>query len=190
MSDHTPYPAHSQSHSVVHTGKITDAEAATIKHHLAYGDWQSFYPVPHVPTVKFMKLDSGAVIPTRATPGSACFDLHAFDAVYLGRTDTRVVSTGIGIMIPAGHVGLVCSRSGLAAKGVCVLNAPGVIDEDYTGEIRVILHNSRGSGPYEVAKGDRVAQLMVVPLPNVNFEVVDYLPNLGRGSAGLGSTGV
>ncbi len=181
MTDNTPYPQHGDTQIREHTN--------ILHHNMLSGGWASFYPTIAVPTVKFMKLHDEAVIPTRGTNGAACFDLTALFGLDLVPWKTSVIKTGIGIMLPAGHVGLVCSRSGLAVKGVSVQNAPGVIDEDYTGEIKVILHNSAPFN-YMVNAGDRIAQLMVVPLPKVNAEVVDYLPNIGRGANGLGSTGV
>lgn len=150
------------------------------------------------PTVKFMKLTDSAHTPMRATTGAACYDLFAHDTVCLDDMRTnKVVGTGIAIELPPGYVGLVCSRSGLAAKeGVFVLNAPGVIDEDYRGEIKVIL----GRLPYTpqwpserytmIEPGMRIAQLMIMPLIHLPIVEVTDLTTTARGEGGLGSTGV
>lgn len=150
------------------------------------------------PTVKFMKLVDSAHIPMRATVGAACYDLFANEPVCLDDMRTcKVIGTGIAIELPRGYVGLVCSRSGLAAKeGVFVLNAPGVIDEDYRGEIKVIL----GRLPYTpqwpseqytmVEPGMRIAQLMIMPVTHLPVVEVTDLTTTARGERGLGSTGV
>lgn len=150
------------------------------------------------PTVKFLKLTDSAHIPMRATAGAACYDLFAHDTICIDDMRTfKVVGTGIAIELPPGHVGLVCSRSGLAAKhGLFVLNAPGVIDEDYRGEIKVIL----GRLPYTpqwpsenytlVEPGMRIAQLMILPVTHLPVIEVTDLTTTARGAGGLGSTGV
>lgn len=151
-----------------------------------------------VRTLKFKRLTKTAIIPTRATAGAACFDLYADEQQWLDDMRTRrIVGTGIAIELPPGHVGLVCSRSGLAAKeGIQVLNAPGVIDEDYRGELKVILarHPFSPQWPSEhifmVEQGMRVAQLMILPLPQLTVEEVTDLTTTERGDGGLGSTGI
>ena len=142
------------------------------------------------PTVKFMKLTDSAHTPMRATTGAACYDLFAHDTVCLDDMRTsKVVGTGIAVELPPGYVGLVCSRSGLAAKeGVFVLNAPGVIDEDYRGEIKVILGRSERYTMIE--PGMRIAQLMIMPLAHLPVVEVTDLTTTARGEGGLGSTGV
>jgi len=142
-------------------------------------------------------LRKGAKAPTRATSRSAGVDLYAC----LGDQDDQtltleiaaghrtVIPTGVAVVIPEGHVGLCCSRSGLARHhGVAVLNAPGVIDEDYVGELGVILVN-HGQVPFVVKHGDRVAQLVVTPVAYTSVEVVGDLPTTGRGAHGFGSSG-
>jgi dUTP pyrophosphatase len=142
-------------------------------------------------------LRKGAKAPTRATPGSAGVDLYAC----LGSDDdptllltipagTRtVIPIGIVAVIPEGHVGLCCPRSGLARHhGVTVLNAPGVIDEDYMGELGVIVIN-HGPNAFTVKHGERVAQLVVTPVVYTTVEIVDTLPETSRGAGGFGSTG-
>lgn len=149
------------------------------------------------PTVKFKKLTPEAHLPMKATIGAACYDLFASNTVCLDDMRTcKVIGTGIAIELPPGYVGLVCSRSGLAAKeGVFVLNAPGVIDEDYRGEIKVIL----GRLPYTpqwpseqytmIEPGMRIAQLMIMPVTQLAVEEVTELTTTARGEGGLGSTG-
>ena len=150
-----------------------------------------------VRTLKFKRLTSTAILPTRATAGAACFDLYADEQQWLDDMRTRrTVGTGIAIELPPGHVGLVCSRSGLAAKeGIHVLNAPGVIDEDYRGEIKIILARQPFSPQWSspdiimIESGMRIAQLMILPLPQLTVEEVTDLSTTGRGDGGFGSTG-
>jgi dUTP pyrophosphatase len=149
------------------------------------------------PTVKFKKLAPNAMLPMKATQGAACYDLFACDTVCLDDMRTcKVIGTGIAIELPPGYMGLVCSRSGLAAKeGVFVLNAPGVIDEDYRGELKVIL----GRLPYTpqwpsekytmIEPGMRIAQLMIMPVTSIAVEEVTSLTTTARGEGGLGSSG-
>ena len=151
-----------------------------------------------VRTLKFKRLTSTAILPTRATAGAACFDLYADEQQWLDDMRTRrTVGTGIAIELPPGHVGLVCSRSGLAAKeGIHVLNAPGVIDEDYRGEIKIILARQPFSPQWPspdiimIESGMRIAQLMILPLPQLAVVEDTELSTTERGEGGLGSTGV
>ena len=151
-----------------------------------------------VRTLKFKRLTSTAILPTRATAGAACFDLYADEQQWLDDMRTRrTVGTGIAIELPPGHVGLVCSRSGLAAKeGIHVLNAPGVIDEDYRGEIKIILARQPFSPQWPspdivmIESGMRIAQLMILPLPQLAVVEDTDLTTTERGDGGLGSTGV
>lgn len=149
------------------------------------------------PVLKFKRLSEYAVLPTKATEGAACWDLYASEPAYL-RQDRLVVKvqTGLAIELPPGYVGLVCSRSGMAAKQrMFVVNAPGVIDEDYRGELQVIL----GMLPSELAwpsltpviieRGSRVAQLMVMPVPQLQVAEVTELTTTTRGPSGFGSSG-
>lgn len=127
-------------------------------------------------------------VPTRQTPGSAGFDLRAAESSTVPTGGIVSISTGTSLSIPDGHVGLVCSRSGLALKGVFVLNSPGVIDSDYRGELRVILANV-GARDHAVVKGDRIAQLLVVRTSEVSFVSSETLDETQRGNGGFGSTG-
>ncbi len=135
--------------------------------------------------VLFKKLHENAVIPKRATAWSAGFDLCATDPVYL-HGDRVLVGTGIAAAIPPGHVGLIRSRSSLATKhGVEV--AAGVIDADFRGEIKVCLISP--GGPWSCKPGDRIAQLLIMPVV-LDSEEVDDLDATERGTGGFGSTGV
>jgi dUTP pyrophosphatase len=135
-----------------------------------------------------IKLTDGAKAPQRATAGAAALDLVALEPVNIPAGRTGKVRTGLHIECPEGFAALVCSRSGLASKGITVANAPGIVDSDYRGEVCVILHNRTRKG-YTVQAGDRVAQLMIVPVLRPEFEVVDELSDTERGAGGFGSTG-
>ena len=123
-------------------------------------------------------------------PNDAGMDLKALEAVTITAHARTLVHTGVYAAIPANHVGLVCPRSGLALKqGITVLNAPGIIDPDYRGEIGVILHNTTDTA-IRINKGDRIAQLVVTPCAHVQPHPVIILPdNAERGANGFGSSG-
>lgn len=134
-------------------------------------------------------------VPTQGSPDAAAYDLRAdlsgegSSTLLILPGQTRLVKAGIKIAIPSGHVGLVCSRSGLALKhGVFVLNAPGVIDADYRSEVGVILHNS-GTSNFKIEHGDRIAQLMFLKTATASFVSVSELDSTVRGEGGFGSTG-
>ncbi|MDQ2869165.1 MAG: dUTP diphosphatase [Acidobacteriota bacterium] len=133
----------------------------------------------------------GLALPAYATPGSAGCDLRA--AVTAPRTlapgERSAVETGITVAIPEGFEGQVRVRSGLALnRGLAVLNAPGTIDSDYRGEIKVIVANL-GSDPIRIERGDRIAQLVFSPVVTARFETTAELPSSVRGAGGFGSTG-
>jgi len=129
-------------------------------------------------------------VPERAVPGDAAADLRATEAVSLPPLGRATVGTGLRIALPAGTAALVLPRSGLAARhGITVVNAPGLIDAGYRGEIRVTLLNTDAATSYDVAVGDRIAQLLVLPLPEVRFVPVVDLPGSHRAERGFGSTG-
>jgi dUTP pyrophosphatase len=136
-------------------------------------------------------LRDGAVLPTYANEGDAGCDLVAAETCTLAARGGRaMVATGISIAIPSGHGGFVLPRSGLAAKhGVTCINAPGLIDAGYRGEVKVALVNLDPEHDYVVHPGDRIAQLVVMPVTSSTFKVVDDLPAAHRGDAGFGSTG-
>ena len=129
------------------------------------------------------------VPPVYATPGSAGCDLIASVEVTLPPGKWTAVSTGLYLEIPRGYVAQVCPRSGLALKhGISVLNAPGIIDSDYRGEVKVILVN-HDSLRYTVKKGDRIAQLVFMPVVQAQMKLIDQLTETDRGEGGFGSTG-
>ena len=139
--------------------------------------------------ISVVKLDRELPTPLRARPGDAGLDLFARAPVELAPGSRATVPTGLAIAIPESHAGLVVPRSGLAARdGVGVVNAPGLIDSGYRGELQVILIN-HGEEHVQVARGDRIAQLVIVPVVMAELEVVDTLPATERGSGGFGSSG-
>jgi len=140
--------------------------------------------------VAVTRLRPDAVLPVRAYPGDAGFDLAACERVELEPGARAVVGTGIALALPAGHAAFVVPRSGLAARhGLGKVNSPGLIDEGHRGEIRVILHNTDRESSFVVEPGMRIAQLVVVELPRVELVEVDELPESERGAGGLGSSG-
>lgn len=142
-------------------------------------------------TLQIKQLTPDAVAPTYAHEGDAGMDLRASEEVTIPARRRRLVGTGIAIALPEGHVGLVHPRSGLAAKyGVTVLNAPGTIDAGYRGEVKVILLNTSDEA-FNIAIGDRVAQLVIQKVEHPTVEVVAVLDeDTARGVGGFGSTGV
>ena len=136
--------------------------------------------------------DDGLPLPRYETPGSAGMDLRASidQPITLAPLQRAAVGTGIALEIPMGYEGQVRPRSGLAAKsGVTVLNAPGTVDSDYRGEVKVILVNL-GSEPVTLAMGDRIAQLVIAPVLQARLEVATELSDTHRGAGGFGHTGV
>jgi dUTP pyrophosphatase len=135
------------------------------------------------------RLREDAVVPTQAYPGDAGLDLSACERVQLDPGERAVVGTGLAVAIPEGHAGFVQPRSGLAAEhGITILNAPGLIDSGYRGELRVVLHNTDSSQAFVVEPGMRIAQLVVLPLSDVEPTEVDELPASERGVRGFGSS--
>jgi dUTP pyrophosphatase len=140
--------------------------------------------------VRFRRLSDSARPPTRAHDGDAGYDLHAAEAAALGPGERASVGTGIAVAIPEGHAGLVLPRSGLASRhGISVVNAPGLIDAGYRGELRVLLLNTDRERSFEVVAGDRIAQLLVVRVEGPQLEEAPELDETGRGGGGFGSTG-
>lgn len=134
--------------------------------------------------------DDDSLIPAYQTPGSAGCDLMSTDNVVIPSGSRLVVGTGLKMEIPSGFAAQVCSRSGLAAKsGIQVLNAPGLVDNDYRGEVKVILYNS-GREDFIVKKGDRIAQLMFFPIFQAIFQKAKTVSETDRGEGGFGSTGI
>ena len=133
---------------------------------------------------------SGEHVPEYAHPGDAGADLIATETVELGPGERATVGTGTAIALPDGYVAFVVPRSGLAAKhGITIVNTPGTVDAGYRGEIRVILLNTDRTEPYTITAGDRIAQLVVLPVTRARFVPVERLPGSHRGEGGFGSTG-
>ncbi len=140
--------------------------------------------------LRFRRLTPGARAPTRAHEGDAGFDLHAVEAASIEPGRRASVGTGVAVAIPEGHAGLVVPRSGLAARhGISVVNAPGLIDAGYRGEVRVLLQNGDPEQTFQVDPGDRIAQLVVVAVESPELEEVAELDATARGEGGFGSTG-
>jgi len=128
--------------------------------------------------------------PRYAHPGDAGADLTSTDAVTLAPGERAVVGTGVAIALPDGYVAFVVPRSGLAARhGITIVNSPGTVDAGYRGEIRVTLLNTDRSASYAIEPGDRIAQLIVMPVSRARFVEVERLPGSERGEGGFGSTG-
>jgi dUTP pyrophosphatase len=130
-------------------------------------------------------------VPVYAHPGDAGADLVSTERVRIGPGDRALVGTGVRIALPDGYAAFVVPRSGLAAKhGITIVNAPGTVDAGYRGEIKVSLLNTDAESAFDISPGDRIAQLIVLPVPRVRFIPVETLPDSTRGEGGFGSTGV
>jgi dUTP pyrophosphatase len=141
-------------------------------------------------TLRFRRLSAAARPPAQAHEGDAGYDLHAAEAVTIAPGERASVGTGIAVAIPEGQAGLVVPRSGLAARhGISVVNAPGLIDSGYRGELRVLLLNTDRAEPFAVEPGDRIAQLVLVQVETEDLEEVAELDETPRGVGGFGSTG-
>lgn len=139
--------------------------------------------------VTFVRLDRELPIPTTAHIGDAAVDLHSRIDIRLEPGERASVPTGLAVAIPEGHAGLVLPRSGHARRsGIGVVNGPGLIDSGYRGEVHVLLIN-HGSETVEFFRGDRIAQLAIVPVPAVTWIEVESLDETPRGDGGFGSTG-
>ena len=139
--------------------------------------------------VPVRRLREDAVLPTQAYPGDAGLDLSACDSAILGPGERATVPTGIAVEIPVGYAGFVQPRSGLAARhGIGVVNAPGLIDSGYRGEIRVVLLNTDLRSPFTVEPGMRIAQLVIAPVAAVRLLEVEELAMSERGGQGFGSS--
>jgi dUTP pyrophosphatase len=139
---------------------------------------------------RYALLTPEAVAPSRAHDDDAGFDLCASESARLEPGERASIGTGIAVEIPEGSAGLVLPRSGLAARhGISVVNAPGLIDAGYRGEVRVLLLNTDRSQAFEIAPGDRIAQLVIVEVGGGEPEQAESLADSVRGSGGFGSTG-
>lgn len=139
--------------------------------------------------VLILRLDPGLPLPSFAKPGDAGIDLYARTDLEVESGQRALVPTGIAIALPVGHVALVTPRSGFSLKqGGTLLNSPGVIDAGYRGEIACIVHNTSDT-TMRIARGDRIAQMLVLPIPAVTLTEVESLPGTQRADGGFGSTG-
>lgn len=141
--------------------------------------------------LKILSLDEEMPLPAYAHAGDAGLDLRSAESLVIEPYERRLVPCGICLEIPTSYAGLVIPRSGLAIKhGISVVNAPGLIDSGYRGEVKVILINLDPKEPFAINKGDRIAQLMLVKTPLVEVEPVLSLEDSERGAGGFGSSGV
>lgn len=132
----------------------------------------------------------GGIAPSYAHPGDAGADLCSAENLVLQPGERALVGTGTAIALPDGYVGFVVPRSGLAVKhGITIVNSPGTVDSGYRGELRVSLLNTDATEPYEIRAGDRIAQIVVMPVSRAQFVAVESLTDSDRGAAGFGSTG-
>ena len=135
------------------------------------------------------RLRPDAVVPDRAYVGDAGVDLASCERVELGPGERATVGTGLALAIPEGFAGFVQPRSGLAARhGITIVNAPGLIDSGYRGEVRVVLLNTDRRAPFVVERGMRIAQLVILAVPEAELVEVDELPETERGVRGFGSS--
>ena len=142
-------------------------------------------------TLPVKRLDKTLDMPAYAYTGDAGLDLKAAEDAVLAPFERKLVSCGISIAIPAGYAGFVLPRSGLAAKhGISIVNAPGLIDSNYRGEIKAILVNLDPNNSFEISHGDRIAQLVIMAVPPVVLAEQDELDETIRGAGGFGSSGV
>jgi dUTP pyrophosphatase len=141
-------------------------------------------------TLRIARLDERARLPARAHHGDAGLDLYALEDAVLAPGERASVATGIAVEIPTGQAGLVVPRSGLAARyGISVVNAPGLIDAGYRGEVRVLLLNTDREHAFEITAGARIAQLVLVRIELATPVEVDLLGETERGAGGFGSSG-
>ena len=141
-------------------------------------------------SLSFTRLSASAVAPVRAHDGDAGFDLHAVEAASIEPGHRASVGTGVAVAIPEGYAGLVVPRSGLAARhGISLVNAPGLIDAGYRGELRVLLMNGDPEHTFSVDPGDRIAQLVLVAVESPELEEAEELDATARNEGGFGSTG-
>jgi dUTP pyrophosphatase len=140
--------------------------------------------------VKYKRLSEDAIVPSYQTDGAAGFDFHSTIEGVVMPGQTVLVNTGLSFEVPDGHELQVRPRSGLSAKtGMRVTNSPGTIDSDYRGEVLIIMQNT-GTIPFNIAKGDRIAQGVLVPVSRAVFKEAETLSKTERGQEGFGHTGV
>jgi dUTP pyrophosphatase len=140
--------------------------------------------------ILIQRLDAGMPLLSPARAGDAGVDLRAAEPISLKPGERGLVRTGLALAIPEGYAGFVQPRSGMAIKkGLGLLNSPGLIDSGYRGELKIIVINLDPEAVLEIERGDRIAQLVILPVPDVVYEEVDQLPPSERGEGGFGSTG-
>ena len=140
--------------------------------------------------LKVQLLSDSATLPTRAHEGDAGLDLYAAEAAHIGPGERWQVATGIAVEIPDGHAGMVLPRSGLARRnGISLVNAPGLIDSGYRGELKVLLLNNDPAEVFRISPGDRIAQLVIAPVVSAEPVQAEVLTETERGEGGFGSTG-
>ncbi|MFL5871596.1 MAG: dUTP diphosphatase [Solirubrobacterales bacterium] len=140
--------------------------------------------------LRFQLLGGGARLPSRAHDGDAGLDLYANEAATLAPGERASVGTGVAVEVPAGHAGLVLPRSGLAARhGIALVNAPGLIDAGYRGEIRILLLNTDREAAFKIEPGDRIAQLLITPFADLAPVEAGELSGTARADGGFGSSG-
>jgi dUTP pyrophosphatase len=137
--------------------------------------------------IKIKKLIPEAIIPSYAHEGDAGMDIHSCEDFILGPNERHLFSTGISIELPAGYVSLIWDKSGVANKGIKTMG--GVIEHTYRGEYKIILYNT-GKEPYEIKKGQKIAQILIQPIITAQVQEVSELSETKRGSGAFGSTGV
>lgn len=136
-------------------------------------------------------LITGDQIPEYAHAGDAGADLRSAETLVLEPGERALIGTGVAIALPDGYAAFIVPRSGLAAKhGITIVNSPGTVDAGYRGEIKVTLLNTDQQQPFNISAGDRIAQMIIMPITRASFIPVETLPGSDRGSAGFGSTGV
>jgi len=145
--------------------------------------------IDHHPTVKFTSLRPEAREPTRATSQSAGLDLYSTEDIIIKPQETKVIHTGISMQLPVFHFGQICDRSSMAISNVKVLG--GIIDSDYMGEIKVLLHNLSPTVDFKVERDMKVAQMIIIPFLSANLEHIGMndRPLTERGQSGFGSSG-
>jgi dUTP pyrophosphatase len=142
------------------------------------------------PRVLICRLDPDLPLPSYALPGDAGLDLRSAASVLLSPGERARIPTGVAVAIPDGYAGFVQPRSGMAARtGLGFVNSPGLIDSGYRGEIQVIAINLDAQEPIRIERGDRIAQLVILPVPQATLAEVDELPASDRGPGGFGSSG-
>ncbi len=140
--------------------------------------------------LKVQLLSDSATLPTRAHDGDAGLDLYASEPAHIGPGERWQVATGVAVEIPEGHAGLVLPRSGLARRhGISLVNAPGLIDSGYRGEVKVLLLNNDPAEVFRINPGDRIAQLVITPVASADPVAAEALSGTDRGESGFGSTG-